>query len=98
MRWNWEQSNWPGFSYDPATIEPLERLFLLRAGEFIGACKHVSTDDQDRLKIELISDEAIKTSEIEGELLNRDSVRLSINSGWARTGRTSLRRSAASPK
>jgi Fic family protein len=78
MRWNWEQSNWPGFSYDPATIEPLERLFLLRAGEFIGACKHVSRDDQDRLKIELISDEAVKTSEIEGELLNRDSVQSSI--------------------
>jgi Fic family protein len=78
MKWNWEQPGWPEFSYDPAAIEPLERQFLLHSGEFIGACKHVSTADQDRLKIELISDEAVKTSEIEGELLNRDSVQSSL--------------------
>lgn len=78
MKWNWEQSNWPAFSYDSAAMEPLERQFLLRSGEFIGACKHISEADKDRLKIELISDEAVKTSEIEGELLNRDSVQSSI--------------------
>ena len=78
MKWNWEQPGWPEFSYDPAAMEPLERQFLLHSGEFIGACKHVSTADQDRLKIELISDEAVKTSEIEGELLNRDSVQSSL--------------------
>jgi Fic family protein len=78
MKWNWEQPGWPEFSYDPAAMEPLERRFLLHSGEFIGACKHVSTADQDRLKIELISDEAVKTSEIEGELLNRDSVQSSL--------------------
>jgi Fic family protein len=78
MKWNWERSNWPAFSYDSAAMEPLERQFLLRSGEFIGACKHISEADKDRLKIELISDEAVKTSEIEGELLNRDSVQSSI--------------------
>lgn len=78
MKWNWEQPRWPAFSYDPTTMEPVERQFLLHSGEFIGACKHVSTADQDRLKIELISDEAVKTSEIEGELLNRDSVQSSL--------------------
>lgn len=78
MRWNWERSDWPEFSYDAAALEPLERRFLLQAGEFIGACKHISVTDKDRLKIELISDEAVKTSEIEGELLNRDSVQSSI--------------------
>lgn len=78
MKWNWERPDWPEFSYDPAALEPLERRFLLHSGEFIGACRHVSTADQDRLKIELISDEAVKTSEIEGELLNRDSVQSSL--------------------
>ena len=78
MKWNWEQPGWPEFSYDPPAMEPLERQFLLHSGEFIGAAKHVSTADQDRLKIELISDEAVKTSEIEGELLNRDSVQSSL--------------------
>jgi len=78
MRWNWQQSDWPAFGYDPAALEPLERQFLLRSGEFIGACKHIGSDDQDLLKIELLSDEAVKTSEIEGEILNRASVQSSI--------------------
>ncbi|MEK7994688.1 MAG: Fic family protein [Planctomycetota bacterium] len=78
MKWNWEQRDWPVFRYDSTALEPLERQFLLHSGEFIGACKHISSGDKDLLKIELISDEAVKTSEIEGEILNRDSVQSSI--------------------
>ena len=78
MKWNWQQPDWPAFGYDPAAMEPLERRFLLQSGEFIGACRHIGSDDKDRLRIELISDEAIKTSEIEGEILDRDSVQSSL--------------------
>ena len=78
MRWNWERLGWPKFSYDSKALAPLERQFLLQAGEFVGACKHIGADDQDTLKIELISDEAVKTSEIEGEILDRDSVQSSL--------------------
>jgi Fic family protein len=56
----------------------LERQFLLLSGEFIGAFKYIGPNDRDTLKIELISDEALKTSEIEGELLDRDSVQSSL--------------------
>jgi Fic family protein len=78
MSWNWEKPDWPNFTYDSRTLEPLEKRFLLQSGEFIGAFKHIGADDQDTLKIELISDEAVKTSEIEGEILNRDSVQSSL--------------------
>ena len=78
MTWNWQQPDWPEFTYDAAALEPLEKRFLLRSGEFIGAFKHIGPDDRDTLKIELISDEALKTSEIEGEILNRDSVQSSL--------------------
>ena len=78
MTWNWEKPDWPNFTYDSAALEPLEKQFLLQSGEFIGAFKHIGADDQDTLKIELISDEAVKTSEIEGEILNRDSVQSSL--------------------
>ena len=71
MTWNWEQPDWPHFTYDKAALAPLEQKFLLGTGEFVGAFKHVGADDRDLLRIELISDEALKTSEIEGELLNR---------------------------
>ena len=56
MSWNWEKPNWPNFTYDSTALMPLEKRFLFQSGEFIGAFKHIGTDDQDTLKIELISD------------------------------------------
>jgi Fic family protein len=56
----------------------MEQQFLRQVGEFVGAYKHIGVDDQETLKIELISEEAVKTSEIEGEILNRDSVQSSL--------------------
>src|SRR2546423_1231763 len=78
MTWNWQQPDWPNFTYDSTALESLERQFLSQSGEFVGAYKHVGAGEQDTLKIELISDEAVKTSEIEGEILNRDSVQSSL--------------------
>jgi Fic family protein len=78
MTWNWEQPGWPEFTYDSSALTPLEQQFLRRSGEFIGVFRHVGRDDQDALRIELISDEALKTSAIEGEILDRDSVQSSL--------------------
>src|SRR3984885_324667 len=78
MAWNWERPDWPNFTYDSGALEPLEKQFLRQSGELIGACKHIGTNEQETLKIELISDEAVKTSEIEGEILNRASVQSSL--------------------
>lgn len=78
MRWNWEQPDWPDFTYDSRALEPLEGQFLLQSGEFVGVYRHVGADEQENLRIELIGDEAVKTSEIEGEIFNRDSVQSSL--------------------
>lgn len=78
MTWNWEQPNWPNFIYDFRALRSLEQRFLRQSGEFVGAYKHIATGDQETLKIELISEEAVKTSEIEGEILNRESVQSSL--------------------
>jgi Fic family protein len=78
MKWNWEQPGWPEFTFDPKALEELEQQFLVSSGEFIGAFKHIGPEDQNVLRIELISDEALKTSEIEGEVLNRESVQSSL--------------------
>jgi Fic family protein len=78
MTWNWQQKDWPNFTHDADALNGLEATFLLQSGEFIGAFRHVDADDRDALRIELISDEALKTSEIEGELLDRDSVQSSL--------------------
>src|SRR5271170_5888473 len=78
MTWNWRQPGWPDFTYDSKALEPSEQQFLLQSGEFIGAFRHIGSDDQETFKIELISDEAVKTSEIEGEILDRASVQSSL--------------------
>lgn len=78
MIWNWQLNDWPDFSYDALALKELEADFLMRSGELVGVFRHMSDDDRDMLRIELISDEAIKTSEIEGEILDRDSVQSSL--------------------
>jgi Fic family protein len=78
MKWNWQQTDWPRFRYDSAALAPLEARFLLNSGQFMGAYRHIDAPDKDALKIELISDEAVKTSEIEGEILDRRSVQSSL--------------------
>jgi Fic family protein len=78
MTWNWQQPGWPDFAYDSKALAPSEQQFLLQSGEFIGAFRHIGPEDQETFKIELISDEAVKTSEIEGEILDRASVQSSL--------------------
>jgi len=78
MKWNWQQTDWPHFRYDSAALAALEARFLLHSGQFMGAYRHIDAPDKDALKIELISDEALKTSEIEGEILDRGSVQSSL--------------------
>ncbi len=78
MFWNWKHKNWPEFSYSAKELEGYEKEFLHKAGIVLGSIKHVDTEDQDILKVNLLSNEAYKTSEIEGEILDRDSLQSSI--------------------
>lgn len=76
--WNWQQADWPHFRFDPVRIEGFEAAFLRESGVFTGALRHVGADDKEELAVELMGDEAFSTSEIEGEILNRDSLQSSI--------------------
>lgn len=78
MQWNWQYADWPNFRYDTASLVPLEQKFLQSAGEIIGAVRHFNEHDSSQLRIELLSEEAVKTSEIEGEFLDRASVQSSL--------------------
>ncbi|MFK7877046.1 MAG: Fic family protein [Paracoccaceae bacterium] len=78
MAWNWQISGWPEFRYDAAALAPFEQRFLLSSGEILGAVHHVSPSERDQLRIDLLSDEAMQTSAIEGEILDRQSVQSSL--------------------
>jgi Fic family protein len=55
-----------------------ERVFLHQSGVVVGTMRHLADPERLPLVIDLISTEALKTSEIEGELLDRDSVQSSL--------------------
>lgn len=78
MKWNWQRQEWPNFSYDSGALTALETQFLHGSGVFYGAYKHITDDEKQTLLIDIISEEAFKTSEIEGEYLSRDSIQSSI--------------------
>jgi Fic family protein len=78
MTWNWQQADWPDFSWDAARLRKAEEHFLVGTGVFTGMVRHLSTPDQEQLRVEAMSTEAISTSEIEGEILDRASVQSSI--------------------
>lgn len=94
--WNWQQPDWPHFTYDSKKLDPHEAEFLRGSGLLRGAFKHLNQDDKNSLTVDFISDEALKTSEIEGEYLRRESVRSSIRQQFGLT--TDSRRISAAER
>ena len=78
MTWNWQQSDWPYFTWSRARLEKAEQQFLLGGGVLVGTVKHLPEEDRQQLTVEAMSTEAVTTSEIEGEILDRASVQSSI--------------------
>lgn len=78
MSWNWQQQHWPIFTYRAGQLEALEREYARLMGTVTGTMKHLADEDRDQLVVRLLSTEGVKTAEIEGELLDRDSVQSSI--------------------
>ena len=78
MSWNWQQPDWPHFTWIRGRLATAEKEFLLGSGVFLGATKHLGDDDRNQLTVEAMSTEALTTSEIEGEILDRASVQSSI--------------------
>jgi Fic family protein len=78
VTWNWQKKDWPNFSYNIEQLVGLENEFLYQAGLLVGVYSHLNNENKNILMIDLLSDEALKTSEIEGEYLNRDSVQSSV--------------------
>ena len=78
MTWNWQKPDWPNFTWNRARIEKAEQQFLLGGGVLVGTVKHLPEEDRQQLTVDAMSTEAVTTSEIEGEILDRASVQSSI--------------------
>ena len=77
-RWIWQFDDYPNFTYNLEVLTPLiARISRLQG--YLTSLSSLSSKEklQERLS-ESLADEVISSSAIEGELLNRDSVRKSI--------------------
>lgn len=78
MRWNWQLIDWPNFGFDRTRLRAAEERFLRGSGVVVGTMHHLDGDARQGLVIELISQEMVESSAIEGEVLDRASVQSSI--------------------
>lgn len=99
MRWIWQRPEWPRFRWKMSEMAPLETRYRLAVERSRGARWHFDEADSAELRVEWLTDEAVETSAIEGETLDRDSVRSSIRSCFglaaARPGATPAETGAA---
>ena len=92
MKWVWQHSDWPDFRWDRSVLMPFEERFLHESGRRIGAWRQLTHEDQSELRVRWLSGEAVETSAIEGEILDRESVQSSIR---RRFGLTADRKTAS---
>ena len=78
MKWIWQQSDWPNFRYNKRALEDREFEFRINSERLAGRFEALPMASQEDATIDLMLSEAIKTSAIEGEDLDRDSVRSSL--------------------
>jgi len=77
MTWSWQRSEWPNFSWNPDLLRNAEKQFRLDASAFAETFSQLA-DDRDMLTVEILSAEAVATSEIEGEILDSANVQSAI--------------------
>lgn len=78
MPWNWELPGWPILHCDPSKVGRQEKEFLLNVGNAGAFLKAVNIEDRNRFVVEILSTEGVKSSKIEGEILDRESLQSSI--------------------
>lgn len=76
--WIWEHQNYPLFTYDKNEIETLILETSKAHGLLEGMLKHLSNQDESSIRLENAIEEIMTTSKIEGEILQRSSVRSSL--------------------
>lgn len=78
MTWNWQRPDWPRFRYDLRGLEPELLTFAQRSGELQGAWRVLPEEARDEALVDTMIAEAVQSSAIEGEFLDRQDVMSSI--------------------
>ena len=74
----WQNPQWPHWEYDLKQLTGLLTQVYQAQGRLIGSLHHVGVHLRDQESLRVFTEDVLKTSEIEGEKLDPDSVRSSI--------------------
>ena len=77
-KWLWQHEAYPDFNYVHSSLNTLLLKVSRNTGRLEGAIYGLNNKNINSLVIEASIDEILKSSEIEGEILSRDSVRSSV--------------------
>ncbi len=74
----WELKDWPNFTWKFEDLKPRLETVRLQQGRLLGQSDDLSKDLDLQAQMDALIQNAIRTSEIEGEMLNVESVRSSV--------------------
>ena len=74
----WEQKNWPRFTWKTEVLQPQLDSVRLQQGRLLGQSDQLTEELDAQAQMDAVIQNAIRTSEIEGEKLNVSSVRSSV--------------------
>lgn len=74
----YENSNWPNFTWDDNIILNLLLQVKLKQGYLLGKMDVLGFDVKEKALLNVLTEDVIKSSEIEGQILNTEQVRSSI--------------------
>lgn len=78
MKYNWQLPNWPEFVYNSTDFDNIVQQYQKKAYSLLGRLEQLNIESKQEAHILLMVEEAINSSEIEGENLNREEVRSSV--------------------
>ncbi len=74
----WEKPDWPAFTWDEKALAKLLAQVSREQGRLLGKMEALGFDLRNEAHLRTLTEDVVKSSEIEGEKLERDQVRSSI--------------------
>jgi Fic family protein len=90
----WQSPQWPDFKVDLAALQPTLAATRFAQGRTMGLATHLQLADLNELQLQGWSEEALATAQIEGEMLQVNSVRASAARRLGLSGGRKIKRDA----
>jgi len=78
-KWIWKHTDYPNFKYDNSKLDTALSQVSRSTGILEGTISTLNASNTTSIQLDAVTNEILASSEIEGEILNRDSVRSSVH-------------------